>query len=92
MLLITRDEVIDKLDRMIAAPITRTIRGLETEVVLTPDDGMPTMCAVNPDHVGLVHKQRVGKMICTLPLELWDDIRTALLTACGFPEENQPPE
>lgn len=41
VLVLTRDEVIDHLNEIIVAPITRTIRGLTTEVVLTPEDGMP---------------------------------------------------
>jgi mRNA interferase MazF len=45
VLLLTRDEVIDALNEIIAAPATRTIRGLSTEVLLSPDDGMPASCA-----------------------------------------------
>ena len=40
-LILTRNEVIDRLNEIIVAPVTRTIRGLSTEVVLTTDDGMP---------------------------------------------------
>ena len=36
-LVLTRDEVIDRLNEIIAAPVTRTIRGLATEVVLTEE-------------------------------------------------------
>ena len=35
VLLLTRDEVIDRLNEIIVAPVTRTIRGLRTEVLLT---------------------------------------------------------
>ena len=41
ILILTRNEVIDRLNEIIVAPVTRTIRGLSTEVVLTTDDGMP---------------------------------------------------
>lgn len=44
VLVLTRSEVIDRLNEIIVVPVTRTIRGLATEVVLTPDDGMPTPC------------------------------------------------
>ena len=43
VLILTRDEVIDYLNEIIVVPVTRTIRGLVTEVVLTPDDGMPVV-------------------------------------------------
>src|SRR5436853_1849032 len=53
VLLLTRDDVIDTLNELIVVPATRTIRGIATEVCLTPDDGMPTACALNFDHVAL---------------------------------------
>jgi mRNA interferase MazF len=34
VLVLTRDEVIDRLNEIIVAPVTRTIRGLTTEVLL----------------------------------------------------------
>jgi len=42
VLVLTRNEVIDLLNEIIVAPVTRTIRGLRTEILLTEDDGMPT--------------------------------------------------
>jgi mRNA interferase MazF len=39
VLLLTRHNVIDRLNEIIVAPATRTIRGLTTEVLLTVDDG-----------------------------------------------------
>ena len=47
VLLLTRAAVIDTLNEIIAVPATRTIRGLSTEVLLSPNDGMPTGCALN---------------------------------------------
>lgn len=47
VLILTRDEVLDQLNEIIVVPVTRTIRGLATEVVLSPDEGMPVVCAVD---------------------------------------------
>jgi mRNA interferase MazF len=84
VLLLTRDTVIEQLAEIIVAPVTRTIRGLATEVVLTSDDGMPVACAVNFDHLGLAQRARLGALICELPTERWPEARAALLCACGF--------
>jgi mRNA interferase MazF len=86
VLLLTRDEVIDTLNELIVAPVTRTIRGLETELLLTPDDGLPVVCAVNFDHVDLVQRDRLGPVIAHLPEDRWPQARRALLVACGFAE------
>ena len=84
VLLLTRDEVVDSLNELIVAPLTRTVRGLKTEVVLTPDDGMPVASAINFDHVALAQRDRLGPVLCELPEDKWIAVRSALLTACGF--------
>ena len=82
--MLTRDEVIDRLNEIIVAPLMRTIRGLRTEVLLTEEDGMPAACAANFDHVSLGQRDRFGSVLCTLPKQRWPEVRRALLTACGF--------
>jgi mRNA interferase MazF len=84
VLILTRDEVADQLNELIVAPLTRTVRGLATEVVLTPDDGMPVVSAINFDHVALAQRARLGTALASLPESRWSEVRSALLTACGF--------
>ena len=84
VLLLTRDVVINSLNELIVAPATRTIRGIETEVLLSPDDGMPTACALNFDHVSLAQRSRLGACITTLAPARWAEVERALLVACGF--------
>jgi mRNA interferase MazF len=87
VLLLTRDEVIDHLDEIIIAPITRTIRGLTPDVLLTEKDGMPATCAVNFDHVSLGQRDRFGSVLCSLSAGRWPEVSIALLRACGFDQE-----
>jgi mRNA interferase MazF len=84
VLLLGRPEVIDVLGEVIVVPVTRTIRGIPTEVVLTEDDGMPVTSALNFDHVSLAQKGRIGPALCSLPAGRWEEVRAALLVACGF--------
>ena len=70
--------VIDRLNEIIVAPATRTIRGLTTEVVLTVDDGMPGACALNFDHVSLAQRNRMGPVLCSLLERRWVEVRRAL--------------
>jgi mRNA interferase MazF len=84
VLILTRDEVIDYLNEIIVVPVTRTIRGLATEVILAPDDGMPVVSALNFDHIALAQRQRIGSILCILPESRWDEVRRALIIACGF--------
>lgn len=41
VLVLARDEVIDRLNEIIVVPATRTIRGLRTELLLTEQDACP---------------------------------------------------
>jgi mRNA interferase MazF len=72
VLILTRDEVIDRLNEIIVVPATRTIRGLTTEVVLTTGDGMPIVCALNFDHVALAQRDRIGPALYRTPFAARD--------------------
>lgn len=84
VLILTRNEVIDHLNEIIVVPVTRMIRGLRTEVILTSDDGMPVTCALNFDHVSLAQRNRLSSVICNLPESRWSEVQLALNIACGF--------
>lgn len=84
VLLLTRDEVVASLNELIVVPVTRTVRGLASEVVLSLDDGMPVMCALNLDHLSLAQRSRLGSVLAVLPEGRWMDVEAALLAACGF--------
>ena len=52
MLVLTRDPVADRIGSVVVAALTRTQRGLVSELVLIPDeDGVPTECVVNFDNL-----------------------------------------
>jgi mRNA interferase MazF len=78
-----------QLNELIVAPLTRTVRGLATEVVLTPEDGMPVVSAINFDHIALAQRDRRGAMLASLPESRWTEVRSALITACGFDAQHR---
>jgi len=65
-LVMTRSAAIPALNSVISAPITRTIRGIPTELPLGPDDGMPTECAASFDNLMVVPKAFLIDQICAL--------------------------
>ncbi|MDG4562530.1 MAG: type II toxin-antitoxin system PemK/MazF family toxin [Candidatus Competibacter sp.] len=60
------------------------IRQIPSEVVLTPEDGVPKVCAINLDHVQTVTKAKVGPFITALSDAQMDRVNDALLFALGF--------
>ena len=84
VVVLTREPAITYLGETTIAPITRTIRGIPSEVILTVEDGMPTECAINLDHVQTIDKARLGALITTLDEDRMKSLRRALLFALGF--------
>ena len=84
MVVLTRDSVLEYLGEATIAPITRTVRGIASEVPLGPDDGLPEPCAANLDHVQTVARDRLGSLITTLSAQRLAEIREALLFALDF--------
>lgn len=65
-LVITRDAEIPVLNSLLAAPITRTVRMIPTELMLGPEDGMPTECAASLDNLRVVPKAFLVQRECIL--------------------------
>ena len=56
VLVVTRSEAVPVLTRILVAPITRTIRGIPTEVRLGTEDGLPEACVASFDNLQPLHK------------------------------------
>jgi mRNA interferase MazF len=83
-LILTRDSALGSLGEVTIAPITTTVRGIPSEIVLTELDGMPKTCAINLDHVQTVSKGKLGALLTTLTTIRMKQVRSALLFALGF--------
>lgn len=77
VLIVTRDEAIPVLNKLVAAPITRTVRGIATEIALDADDGLAVPCAASFDNLRVVVKSHLVERVSTLPHRR-SDICTAL--------------
>jgi mRNA interferase MazF len=86
VLILTRSSVLDYLGEVTIAPITTTVRDIPSEVLLTEEDGMPRISALNLDHVQTVPKEKIGGLVTTLSAERMFEVRAALLFALGFGE------
>ena len=66
VVVLTRDSATDYLSTVTVAPITSTIRGVPSEVLLTEEDGMKAVCAVNLHNAVSVSQTRLGKRVARL--------------------------
>jgi mRNA interferase MazF len=83
ILILSRDSAVPILPRVIAVPATRTIRGIDSEVVLGPGDGMPTDCALSFENIRTVRKSYLTERITRLSVDRMAEVCRALRFASG---------
>jgi mRNA interferase MazF len=67
VLVITRDPIADHIGSVVVAALTRTVRGLVSELSLTAaDDGVPTDCVVNFDNLHTIRRDAFRRRIVQL--------------------------
>ena len=84
VLILTRPSAVSFLSSVTVAPLTTTIRGIPTEVILTPEDGVQSACAVNLDNIQTIPKTHLGAFITHLSPEKMRDVHQAITFALGF--------
>ena len=83
VVVLTRDSVIGYLSTVTIAPITSTIRGVPSEVLLGDEDGMKAPCVVNLHNAITVSKERLGRRVTQLRSRRMTEICAALRFSMG---------
>lgn len=83
VLVLTRNSAIAYLSTVTVAPVTSTIRGVPSEVVLNEEDGMKSPCAVNLHNAVTVSQQRMGKRVAQLSAARMNEVCAALRFSLG---------
>lgn len=83
VVVLTREGSIGWLATVTVAPITSTIRGVPSEVVLSEEDGMRAPCAVNLHNMATVPLSKLGRRVAQLSLLRMSEICGALRFSLG---------
>lgn len=74
VLIVTRDDAIPVLRRVVVAPVSRIVRGIPTEVALGAEEGLSEPCAASFDNLQPISRhlitERVGVLSATRRGEL----------------------
>lgn len=77
-LVMTRTAAIPVLHSLVAAPITRAVRNIPSELRLGPEDGMSAECAASFDNLRVVPKAYLVERQCILePLRMMEACQAA---------------
>jgi len=67
VLVMTRDPVAERIGSVVVAALTRTRRGLVSELDLSrAEDGVPTDCVVNFDNIHTLPRETFRRRVATL--------------------------
>ena len=86
VVILTRDTAIAYLTTVTVAPITSTIRGVPSEVLLGEEDGMKSACAVNLHNAVTVSQAKLGRRVARLNPSRMSQICSALQFSLGCDE------
>jgi len=85
VLILTHTSAISYLNSVTVAQVTSTIRGVPSEVLLTPgSDGVSAQCVVNAHNLQTIPKSRGGDLVTQLSPERMREVRAAIEFALGF--------
>jgi mRNA interferase MazF len=74
VLVVSRSDAVPVLTWIVVAPVTRTVRGIPTEVPLGEDEGLPEPCAAAFDNLQPIRRsfltERAGRLEHSRRLEL----------------------
>jgi mRNA interferase MazF len=83
VLVLSRPEAIEVLRTVMVAPVTSTIRGIPSEVVVGTAEGFKHESAVNLDHVQTVEQARLSRYVGQLGPAKMRAVCRALAIASG---------
>ena len=83
VVVLTRGSAIAYLSTVTVAPITSTIRGVPSEVVLNEEDGMKAACAVNLHNAVTISQKRLGRRVAQLSSWRMREVCAALRFSLG---------
>ena len=84
VLVLTRDPVADRIGAVVVAALTRTRRGLVSELDLTAsDDGVPSDCVVNFDNLHTISRELLRRRVTTLTPRRMAQACSVLAAATG---------
>ncbi len=84
VLVLTRDPVADRIGTVVVAALTRTERGLVSELALTARaDGVPSDCVVNFDNIHTVRREDFRRSVVKLSPRRQAEICQRLRDATG---------
>ena len=81
VLVLTRQQAIERLAAVMVAPVTTRLRGLSSEVVLHHNDGLRRECVASMDNIRTIDKVYLTRQVGVLAPGRWHEVCAAMRSA-----------
>lgn len=88
VVLVSRDQAYSLKTRVTVVPLTRTVRGIPTEVRLGPSEGLPKVGVANADEIVTLPRELLRGHLATLSRSKMQELDVALRFALSL---DRPP-
>ncbi|MFW6337228.1 MAG: type II toxin-antitoxin system PemK/MazF family toxin [Phycisphaeraceae bacterium] len=85
VIVLTRNTAIARLANVTVAPLTRSILDIESQAIISPEDGVPELSAASLDNILTIPKHRLERRITRVSDETMLDVWRALRAAFAMP-------
>jgi mRNA interferase MazF len=85
VVILTRDSVLHSIHGIVVALVTRTVRGLPSEVVLGRHQGLPVRCVANLDNILTVPRERLSRLMGACDAAKVEELNRAIKAALDVP-------
>jgi mRNA interferase MazF len=84
VLVLGREDILPSLSQIPVIPLSTQVRTLRWEVLLSPDEGVPSPCVLKPEWTRSVERHLLGPWIARFPDHRWGEVATAILDVFGL--------
>lgn len=86
VLVLTRSDAMGRLSNVTVAPLTRTIRYIASEVILTPEQGVRDLSAVTLDNILTIPKATLDRRLAQLDTDTLQAVFAAIRYVFAMPD------
>jgi mRNA interferase MazF len=83
--ILTRDAVLHLIGSIVVTLVTRTIRGLPTEVVVGRRQGLPVRCVANLDNILTIPRNRLKRLMGSCDALKVEELNQAIKSSLDVP-------
>ena len=87
VVILTRSAALRSVTNVTIAPLTRTVRDIPSEAVISPAEGVPELCAASLDNINTIPRGVLDRRITKLSAATMADVFRAIRFVFALPRE-----